>query len=104
MRICKKNNLIWVYALLFGFYLEVGRLTVAKIDEAGVYFAWQKPKYDLRDKILVWILDKKEEKVAAAEVSKIGGNVYEITGKTGDYGKLGTVLPRLIAGKIIWKI
>ncbi len=93
-----------VYVLLFGFYLEIGRLTIAKTDEVGIYFAWQKSEYNLKDKVLVWILDKKEEKMVATEISKIGGNVYEITGKTGDYGKFGTILPRLVAGKIIWKI
>lgn len=98
-------NLAWKYIFFAAFYWEAGRLGVIKMeDKPNIYFAWQQPAYQKGDGILIWILKKNTEKIELAKIESEGGNVYKIFGESGNYGRPGTVVPRLIVGKVILKI
>lgn len=67
-----------------------------------IYLYQEKNIYEPGDKLLFWAKFGKKEQLIVGRVVRIGGNVYETDVDTGDYGKRGAILPRLILGRIIY--
>lgn len=105
MKIHQFANWLGVCIFLLTFYWEAGRLSLVKIGPTSkVYLSWQLPAYEEGDKILIWTLEENQEKIRIRKITGDGGNVYKIDGESGEYGKIGTVIPRLIVGKVLFEI